>query len=134
MVRSCCSNNEENLEECEGGEMNTKVVPTMHQWQAARDMFDSRGCTHWGSVRLIIEAFLAAAPSLEEREGDEQMNETKVVPVDAAFDALNRMQSIMMMDDGQHPRNVLRDFINAAAPNAAGQEMTGEGPKGDTVA
>ena len=96
--------------------MNTKVVPTMHQWQAARDMFDSRGCTHWGSVRLIIEAFLAAAPSLEEREGDEQMNETKVVPVDAAFDALNRMQSIMMMDDGQHPRNVLRSFINAASP------------------
>src|SRR3990167_4183309 len=61
--------------------MNTKVVPTMHQWQAARDMFNSRGCTHWGSVRLIIEAFLAAAPSLEEREGDE-MTQTKVVPME----------------------------------------------------
>src|SRR3990167_11050409 len=46
-------------------------------------MFDSRGCTHWGSVRLIIEAFfLAAAPPLEEREGDENMNETKAVPVE----------------------------------------------------
>ena len=44
------------------------------------------------------------------------MNETKVVPVDAALDALNRMQSLIMMDDGQHPRNVLRSFISAVSP------------------
>src|SRR3990167_11358955 len=46
----------------------------------------------------------------------DKMNETKVVPVDAALDALNRMQSLIMMDDGQHPRNVLRSFISAVSP------------------
>lgn len=35
-----------------------------------------------------------------------------------AYDALNRMQSIMMMADGTHPRNILRDYIDAAELSA----------------
>lgn len=35
-----------------------------------------------------------------------------------ALDALNRMQSILMMSDGRHPRDVLRGFIQLASKPA----------------
>lgn len=54
-----------------------KIVPTMHQWQVARDTFNSRGCTHWGSVRIIIEAFLAAAPAPQERRVAKRRGKTE---------------------------------------------------------
>lgn len=31
-----------------------------------------------------------------------------------AFDALNRMQSIALMTDGAHPRNILRSYVSLA--------------------
>ena len=51
------------------------------------------------------------------------MTKQKLVPVEVALDALNRMQSILMMDNGEHPRNVLRAFINAAAPTSEPSEL-----------
>lgn len=45
-------------------------------------------------------------------------------PVEQALEALNKMQSILMMKDGKHPRDVLRAFIQQSAPAPQREHIT----------
>ena len=78
-----------------------RSVPTMRQWQVAEDLFKSRGCSHWGSVRMIIEAFLAAAsPS-------EPTNNAAAPPV--AERTAEHGQSVARQGDAAAPHSALPD-------------------------
>lgn len=69
--------------------MTEKLVPTMHQWQVARDVFNrSNSLPTWGKVCQIIEAFLAAAPAEPQADIASPQGAAEPAPAAAACKAV----------------------------------------------
>lgn len=68
------------------------------------------------------ETFSCRCPKHYSTEPEPVADEVKA----QALDALNRMQSIMIMSDGRHPRDVLRAFIQLASTPPQRQPLSDE--------
>jgi hypothetical protein len=86
------------------------------------DMADYDGHEQSCVIRVLVERLLGrvvAFGTMPVAPAGVALNGTAAQEIgDQALDALNRMQSLLMMDDGRHPRDVLRTFIQVCVRSA----------------